>query len=242
MISMKIDSAILNNTGKNSQCNPCGKSFSNDKSLNRHIFTVHCDVRKYSCEFCGKSFKRKDHLKDHVHTQHGFGLKDLPCSFCGKMFSNANLKRHVYEVHEDHKNYGCNSCETSFTRTDALKKHIRKVHKESARKMVKIEASTNEDENVTTNSEEANEDQDENVTANSKKSNEDENLQKDIQIVLGESAQKMVNIKVSNNVTTNFEEANVDEDENDTKASMDEDENDTKASMDVDENDTLNDT
>ena len=48
---------------------------------------------------------------------------------CGKSLSSEqNLKKHIYTVHEGHKDYKCESCCKSFPDGGKLKRHIKRVH------------------------------------------------------------------------------------------------------------------
>ena len=78
----------------------CNKSFSQAETLKYHNHTVHKGHHKeYNCESCGKSFSCASTLK--IHNGH----KYYKCESCGKLFTTAQtLKKHIYSVHEGHKN------------------------------------------------------------------------------------------------------------------------------------------
>ena len=232
----KIGDYLQNSTsikkGENPQCISCGKLFSQPQSLNRHISTIHNDVRDHKCEFCGKSFNRKDRLNDHIKSTHSVKMEktEIQCSLCGKFFSsNSNLRKHIHYRHENHeRNYGCTSCEKSFYQADVLRKHIYEVHEDhkdykcnSCDKCFTradvcrrhIQTVHNESPSKMVKIEVA-----KNVSKNSEKGNDDENTQKGIQIVNDESAKKNVNIETSKEVFKNAEEANMDEGENGTES------------------------
>ena len=63
--------------------------------------------RGHKCEFCGKSFSKDYVLKKHIHTIHE-DHKDYKCESCCKSFSQSgNLRRHIKTVHEGRKDYKC---------------------------------------------------------------------------------------------------------------------------------------
>ena len=40
------------------------------------------------------------------------------------------LKKHIYTIHEGHKDFKCESCKKLFSKAGNLKKHIRRVHED----------------------------------------------------------------------------------------------------------------
>ena len=78
----------------------------------------------HKCESCSKSFSVAGSLKRHIYTVHE-GHKDHKCESCGKSFSQAEfLKKHIHIVHEGHKDHKCKFCAKSFTGAGDLKRHI----------------------------------------------------------------------------------------------------------------------
>ena len=73
---------------KSYKCNKeeCGRSFTRENSLKKHIHTVHEGHKDYNCESCGKSFSRSNSLNRHFHTIHKDG-KDQRHNSCDKLFS-----------------------------------------------------------------------------------------------------------------------------------------------------------
>lgn len=51
-------------------CNICGKDFGVPSKLNRHILTVHLDMRQFPCWQCSKTFKDKNGLNKHLQRKH----------------------------------------------------------------------------------------------------------------------------------------------------------------------------
>lgn len=52
------------------QCRICGKMFTLQRLLNRHM-KCHSDVKRYLCTFCGKGFNDTFDLKRHTRTHTG---------------------------------------------------------------------------------------------------------------------------------------------------------------------------
>ena len=71
------------------------------KSLERHILTVHENIRDFLCQFCKKAFLKKDHLKRHIQTVHE-KKRDFECDICNKSFTtSSSLKTHITKIHKD---------------------------------------------------------------------------------------------------------------------------------------------
>ena len=51
------------------KCDQCGESFTENRSLTRHIQSKHADV-KYSCDKCNYQATRKDNLNRHIKSKH----------------------------------------------------------------------------------------------------------------------------------------------------------------------------
>ena len=62
-------------------CRVCGKSFTLQRLLNRHM-KCHSDTKRYLCTFCGKGFNDTFDLKRHTRTHTG------PCGI-GMIFAFA---------------------------------------------------------------------------------------------------------------------------------------------------------
>ena len=67
-------------------------------------------------------------MKKHIYTVHE-GHKDYKCESCGKSFAEAgSLRKHIHRIHEGHKDHKCESCGKSFSQAGNLKIHIHTVH------------------------------------------------------------------------------------------------------------------
>ena len=85
---------------KNHECYKCGKAFSHQKSLIRHISSIHEKPNIiHKCVYCGKTFRLKTEVKTHTMDVH------LQCNICCKyLISPQNLEWHMKKCHEVFKN------------------------------------------------------------------------------------------------------------------------------------------
>lgn len=81
-------------------CLICGRGFSGQGQLNRHMRRVHMGVRPFSCPACDKTFyahsDRDRHFRD-IHTKE----RPFKCDKCPKAFKNKqHRKGHVGSAHQ----------------------------------------------------------------------------------------------------------------------------------------------
>lgn len=138
------------------QCPKCPKKFTFKTKLSFHLKSVHTAMRAYLCEDCGADFKNPASLRHHrirkhlptgnkrecpvcrkmipfyslskhMHTHKAYTIK---CPHCDKMFKNSStLKQHV-RIHEDQRQFRCDTCGVGFNRRDGLRLHM-KVHEKA---------------------------------------------------------------------------------------------------------------
>lgn len=78
----------------------CGRKFTTNFSLKKHVEMVHDDVRPYQCCECPKRYKSNSHLTKHVETEH-LKMRFL-CPICHKMISSRwDFRHHVKKYHPD---------------------------------------------------------------------------------------------------------------------------------------------
>ncbi|XP_066584039.1 uncharacterized protein [Prorops nasuta] len=144
------------------QCPKCPKKFAFKQKLSFHLKSVHTTMRAYLCEDCGADFKNPASLRHHrirkhqpvgnkrecpvchklvpfyslskhMHTHKAYTIQ---CPHCDKMFKNSStLKQHV-RIHEDQRQYRCDTCGVGFNRRDGLRLHMR-VHEKTGSRGLK---------------------------------------------------------------------------------------------------------
>ncbi len=108
---------------KSKQCPICGKCYSVNKDLKRHI--VRHSVR-HTCGVCGKQYKAQRSLREHMNSHDdGYVKPYFPCDECDRTFSAKHtLQAHVESVHRGiKKSFLCTICGKNFTQKQTLSDH-----------------------------------------------------------------------------------------------------------------------
>ena len=108
------------------KCEPCEKFFSEARSLQTHIHTIHEGHKDHKCEPCSTSLTQSLNLKTHIPTVQE-GHNDYECPFCGNTFSRiGNLNEHtnvlpIYQCKS--KIFQCETCKEKFSSGAYWKQH-----------------------------------------------------------------------------------------------------------------------
>ncbi|KAG2457226.1 ZFX protein, partial [Polypterus senegalus] len=120
---------LMNKAEKTSECEECGKEFSNAALLFAHKL-VHRDkgsTKMYKCKFCDYETAEQGLLNRHLLAVHSKSFPHI-CVDCDKGFRHpSELKKHM-RTHTGEKPYHCMYCEYKSADSSNLKTHIKTKH------------------------------------------------------------------------------------------------------------------
>ena len=103
-------------------CQECGQSFSSKFKMERHIKTIHQDIKDFTCEYCRKELTSSHGLKAHIDSIH-MGIKHK-CPHCENEYSTQqSMKKHIQATHSQDACFTCNQCGKSFPTSGRLENH-----------------------------------------------------------------------------------------------------------------------
>ena len=119
--------------GAKLSCELCGKQFSSEKGLDKHLGNVHghSDRKKYVCDICNQHFSTSSSRGGHIKRTHG--EHTFKCHICEVVSKSEkelskHLKTHNKIIQDERKLEKCDICEKYFL---LLKNHMEIVHSQS---------------------------------------------------------------------------------------------------------------
>lgn len=114
----------VHETNKTLKCNKCEKLFATKKLLNRHMITH--GPKNYACSKCEKTFPQMSQLRSHQDTH--LVVKKFKCDRCPKTFSIKRvLETHLLQ-HSELKPFKCTECPKVYKWPEDLKAHRKAEH------------------------------------------------------------------------------------------------------------------
>ncbi|XP_055536232.1 zinc finger protein 354C-like isoform X2 [Wyeomyia smithii] len=116
------------------QCTICQKILAGEKSLQKHMSSVHdaVNAKKYICDCCGQEFRTRSALNRHIKKQH-LGVREtrVQCELCETWLNKTNMKAHLRTVHiEANSSLTCDVCQNVYPNRKSLVTHKWRVHVE----------------------------------------------------------------------------------------------------------------
>lgn len=108
-------------------CEKCGRFFTTNLSLNRHLM-LHNGIMPFECKYCSNKYASTKSLNRHIQKTHRENEERrlFICEKCSKSFSeNSRLKKHLEVTHSDKKPFPCKVCQKSFKSSYACRTHLR---------------------------------------------------------------------------------------------------------------------
>ena len=106
------------------KCEICDIQYERERSLKRHLDTIHNENPKYVCPHCKKKKGGKSELKKHIRTHDVDNFYKFACPYCQKRCkSEDSVQHHMKYSHTKVKDQECNHCDQKFAYKSNLLSH-----------------------------------------------------------------------------------------------------------------------
>ena len=106
-------------------CERCGKIFTSQRNLRKHIESVHEGKRNFSCGHCDKKYAQSKDLSSHISRIHQ-NQQHNKCPHCDINFASKHiLQKHIEVLHDKKKPFTCNNCDKTFGAKLGLQRHAK---------------------------------------------------------------------------------------------------------------------
>uniref|UniRef100_A0A672Y819 Zinc finger protein ZFMSA12A-like n=1 Tax=Sphaeramia orbicularis TaxID=375764 RepID=A0A672Y819_9TELE len=118
------DAHGLRHRGPDLGCTLCGRTFTSQTPLLRHLQThsVEGAEPRYSCRFCEHTFSGVTQLRIH---QRSHTLRSFQCDLCSKSYGSLSGLHSHRQSHSHHSRFLCPQCGKRFKTRDGLEGHLR---------------------------------------------------------------------------------------------------------------------
>ncbi|KAM3955254.1 uncharacterized protein ACR2FA_010859 [Aphomia sociella] len=124
------------------KCQLCGKIYTNNRNLKRHIESFHGEKCEYKCNICPKVYISNQNLRRHLRSRHYVDDQNsFQCSYCDIIIPGKfNLDSHVALFHRDElwsqetdantktNEFACTACCNVYDEESLLRQHIKTEH------------------------------------------------------------------------------------------------------------------
>ena len=100
-------------------CAECGKQFSSNGNLKRHV-EVHTGKFSYYCKICRRGFNNDSNFKSHMRAHEGLKYN---CEYCTKSFVSKEKYKYHLSVHTGQYRFKCTTCGKGFNIKSSFGKH-----------------------------------------------------------------------------------------------------------------------
>ncbi|CAL8143225.1 unnamed protein product [Orchesella dallaii] len=124
-------SLYAHHSSMHKSCVPCKRCGANIPKFKMIMHMRSCSKQNggsgsFSCKKCDQTFRSSVHLMEHRSSVHGHVWK---CKLCGNKFSVRSKMIQHMQTHSKKKAYKCKICDKAYGRSDVLRLHVKRFHR-----------------------------------------------------------------------------------------------------------------